>query len=184
MSVSEWNAYGAEYGFVESATAIGFAIVGIIAFIIYLQKRHGIWAIFSFLMVMASMREMDLHKYWTTDSILKSRFYISEQTPIIEKLIGGGVIILLILCAVFLIRRVPYFVSSVWKFHANAWALCFAFGCLIVAKGMDSMARIFPFLADFHAQNRDFLGVIEESLEFTSALFFLLVCFLAIKTSR
>lgn len=133
------------------------------------------------LMALASMREMDLHKEWTTDSILKSRFYLDSNTPDIEKLIGGLVILFLVYAVWQLIKRVPQFVASIWCFVPTAWAIGMGLGLLVVAKGIDSMKRILPFMVEFHTENRAFLGVIEESFEMTGALFFMVFVVMRLK---
>ena len=184
MNEAQWATLGSEHGFFERVSAITFAIVGAFAFIIFAFRRYSLWLYFSLLMAMASMREMDLHKAWTSDSILKSRFYLDSGVPIEEKLIGAGVILLLIFIAVQMTRHIPFWLRSLWNFRARAWTIGFALGSLAVAKLLDSMARVIPPLAEFHAENRAFLTVIEESLEMAGALFFLTLCLMAIRTSR
>ena len=181
LGEAQWGALASEEGIFERLTAITFGVVAVLAMIIFLKKRYNLWAYFSLLMALACMRELDLHKEWTTDSILKSNFYESPNAPLIEKIIGGAVILLLLFLAFQLIKRVPYWIESLWQFKATAWAVLFGLGSLTVAKCMDSMARWFPFLADFKTENGAFLGVMEEGLEMAGALFFLSIFLMALK---
>ena len=62
----------------------------------FIKHRVNLRFVLALGMSLAAMRELDWHKAWTTDSVLKSRFYLSDVTPIYEKVIGGGVILLLL----------------------------------------------------------------------------------------
>jgi len=173
MSMEHRTLIWAEHGLVESLAALFFGVAALLALLI----RTRTYNVFSFLMLMASLRELDLHKYWTVDSILKTRFYLNESTPLVEKMIGGAVVILLLLSAIYLFKRIPIFVKNLWGLQVQSLAVFFALACLVVAKKIDSMARLFPFLADFHAQNNAFLITIEEGLELAAALLFIRACF-------
>lgn len=181
LSPSQWIAISAENQLIEDGTAVAFVIAALLAFVVFIKKRVAIWIYFSALMVLAAMREMDLHKAWTSDSILKSNFYLDEGAGLIERICGVLVILLLLFLAYQMIRRVPAWVAAVWNFQASAWAIGIGLGSLAVAKSMDSMARWFPFMADFKINNGPFLGLMEESLEMVGATFFILVAVMAIK---
>jgi len=178
---SQWAQLTMEHGAVEMATAILFAIAAFLGMVQFIKITAKMDFVFMALMALAGAREMDWHKEWTTQSILKSRFYVDPNTPALEKIIGGLIILFLIYAAWQLIKRVPQFIASVWHFIPNAWAVGLGLGMLVTAKTLDSMARIMPFMAEFHADNRAFLGVIEESFEMTGALFFVVLVFMRLK---
>ena len=176
MDEQSWTVLSSEENFPEMGAVFLFCLTAFLALVVFFAERMKSWLYFSILMVLAAMRELDLHKEWTTDSILKSNFYKSMDTPVIEKIIGGAVILLLLYMAFYFAKRLPKWIGDLWHLREQAWAIGLALGCLTVAKLMDSMSRWLPFLADFHAENRAFLGVMEESLEMTGSLFFVLVC--------
>jgi len=178
---SDWETITAEHNPLEMTTAIAYIIAAIIGLLVFVKDKSQMHFITFALMVLATGREMDLHKEWTTDSILKSRFYIDPATPIIEKIIGGIVILFLVYAVITLVRRTPRFIMMLWQLSALAWSIALGLGLLTIAKTMDSMARLFPFLADFHAHHRDFLNVIEETLELGGALFFVVMVIILIK---
>ena len=180
FSPEEWNNLAFEGGAIETTTEITFALVALLAFVLLFKMRDKIWLYFAILMVAASMREMDLHKAWTTDSIFKSRFYSGDAAPFYEKMFGLLVILALVFCLIQFIRHIPAWISNVMKFQPIALSVLMGLGTLGLGKTLDSMARILPFLADFHAQNRALLRLFEESLEMTSSFFFLLTCLLAL----
>ncbi len=170
----------AENQLIEDGTALAFGIAAGLAFFVFLKRKTKIWVYFSSLMALAAAREMDLHKEWTSDSILKSNFYLKEGAGIGERIIGFLVILLLLFLAYQMIRRVPEWIASLWKFQSTAWAIGMGLGALTVAKCLDSMVRWFPFIADFKINNGSFLGLMEESLEMVGAAFFISVAWMAI----
>lgn len=169
-----------EGGFIEVATAVMFALTAFFALLIYWQKRHRLWLYFGLLMTLACMREMELHRAWTSDSILKSNFYLNADSIRLEVIAGLAVIILLLFLTYQMIRRVPQWLAALWRFKVEAWALGFALGFLTLAKTLDSMKRWFPSLTDFKDDNRAFLDVVEESFELTAVLFLFFICVMAL----
>lgn len=178
---SEWAILVQEHGVIELSAAIAFAVAAFFGLVQFIKTNTKMDFIFMTLMALAGAREMDWHKEWTTDSILKSRFYIDENTPAFEKIIGAIVILFLVYAAWQLLKRVPYFITNVWHFVPTAWAIGLGLGMLTMAKSLDSMARIMPFMAEFHADNRAFLSVIEETMELSGAIFFVMLAFMRVK---
>lgn len=170
----------AENGFIEQGTAIIFGLTGFFALVNFLQCRHKTWLYFSLLMALAALREMEAHRLWTTDSILKSNFYLDAEAWTIEHLAGLAVILLLLFLAYKMAKRVPRWISGVLHLRSEAWAIGLGLGLLTTAKVIDSMNRWLPILAEFKSNNRRFLDVAEESLEMTAAIFFLSICMMAL----
>jgi len=169
-----------EYGLIENLTAFSFAIASFFALIIFIKEKTLIWAVFSYLMSMAFMRELDLHKHWTTDSILKSRFYLNPETPMIEKVIGLFFILTLLLCIFFLLKSIPQFIQNIRQKQKPVFLVLSAFGLIATSKFFDAMARIIPSLKEFHTQNSLLLKMTEESLELVAADLFIFICILKI----
>lgn len=169
-----------EGSILETTTAIIFALTALLAFITLVKKQDKVWFCFGSLMVAATMRELDLHKAWTTDSIFKLRFYSGDAAPFYEKALGLLFVFILLLCLVQFIRHIPSWISNLMKFHPISLSIFLGLGTLGGGKTLDSMTRVLPFLADFHGQNRPLLRMLEEGLEMTSSFFFLLICLLAL----
>jgi len=180
LTQEEWIILGSETGTTEKVTEILFALVAALSLVPLILKRQALWLYFGVLMALAAMREMDLHKEWTTDSIFKLRFYTGDSAPLYEKLIGLTVILILLFSLMKIIRHIPMWLVHVAQFQPIAISILMACGALGAGKMLDSMVRILPFLREFHKQNGPVLAMIEESLEMTSAAFFLLVCLLAL----
>ncbi len=178
---SQWLSIASEQGAFEMLSAILFGIAAFLGLVVFIKTQSKMDFIFMMLMGLACARELDLHKEWTTQSILKSRFYIDPNTPALEKIIGVIVILFLVYSAWQLIKRVPQFIASVWHFVPTAWAIGLGLGMITIAKLLDSMKRVLPFMAEFHTDNRAFLGVIEESMELSGAIFFLIYVMMRLK---
>jgi len=162
-----------EYGLIENISAFGFALAAIFTLILFVRGKEKLWACFSYLMTMAFMREMDLHKAWTTDSILKSRFYLDPQTPFWEKIFGGVIILSLILCAVYLLGHVKLFLSRLIRWDHFSLLIAAGIGTIVASKTLDSFIRLFPLWQDFHHDHDLILRVAEESFDVVAAIFFL-----------
>jgi len=169
-----------EGGIIEYSTALIFALTAIIGFISVFKQRDNDLFFFSILTTLAAMRELDLHKAWTSDSILKSRFYISPETPIIEKAAGGAVVLILIIAAFHFLRKTPNLIRGLIKINPLSWSIGFGFGFLTIGKIIDSAARLFPPLYKVLEQDKTLSRMIEESFEMAGSLFFLMALFLLI----
>lgn len=181
---ANYSVLSAEGGSIENATALLFGIVAILTLCIAWRERRGIWWLFAFFMVTATCRELDLHKAFTQDSVLKLKFYTRSDAPMVEK-IGGGIFVLILVGAIIrLLMHVKQWILDLIKLKPMQMAALLGIGIMGVAKTLDAMVRLFPFLLDFHAQNRAALGLIEETFELTSAAMFLCVCLLWFKTNR
>ena len=184
LAESQWIELGSETGAFERLSAVTFAFISAFVFYMFYQTKEKIHFIFASLMALASMREMGLHRAWTTDSILKLRFYTGDDAPLLEKIIGVVVIMFIIYAGFQMLKKLPYWIGSLLKFNPMAWMIGFGLGLLTFAKLIDSMSRVLPFLANFHTENRSFLTVIEEGMEMTAALFFAGVAIMVFKTNQ
>jgi hypothetical protein len=139
-------------------------------------KKNPNWAFFSLWLTILSVREMDLHKSFTSDSFLKMSFYLSTEIPIGEKFFGIVFIAFIIFMAILTIRVVNYRrLSWLSDKYANLTLIALSGIFMIVTgKFIDSSPRIFPALVRLFADNPSKLGFIEEGLETTGTLFFLL----------
>jgi len=171
-----------ENSWIEQFTVIFFLSASLVAagFFIVQQKTKMIF-IFSALMALAAFREMDWHKKWTSDSILKSKFYVLEATPIQEKIIGGMVIAFLVYALILLMFSSKKWVLDIYRGKLVAWGVFFGLGSLVGAKILDSFSRLVPALNDFKITYEIvFLGL-EETMEMIAASIFL---FLAVMLWR
>lgn len=175
-----------ESGSIETASAI-FYLVAIVLFVILfgVKVTRNNWYMPAAMLALA-LRELDAHKAFTTMSVFKSRFYLSSDVPMFEKLIGLTVIGLLVYMAYLLIsRHLADFIVRLRRFDPTAIAVFLAFACAGVAKTLDGIGRK---LADFNItvtqEYRDIFLVFEETLEFGIGIFFIYALFTYAKLSR
>ncbi len=131
-----------EDGIIESASAFGYFLCSAIIIykgkLSYLKKYHYVFILIVFFM----LREMDLDKKFTTMGIFKSRFYFTPTVPVMEKIVGG-IVILLLFYAVFKIIKIHVkdFIVGL-KSHSVVAASIFTVGALLViSKSLDGLAR-------------------------------------------
>lgn len=123
--------------------------------------------------IAAAAREWDWHKAFTDYSVLKLPFYYREGT-VPERLVAGGVMVLVIASVVVLIARLVQL--KPWKRPITWWAyaLVFAFGMLAFTKVIDRAPAILQ--DDFGITVGDRLRLVayavEEGLEMVLPLFF------------
>ncbi|MFP4161398.1 MAG: hypothetical protein ACLFMW_07280 [Ectothiorhodospira sp.] len=128
-----------EWGIVEVASALGYAAcLALIAW-----RRHVI-ALWPFVVMIGffMLRELDFDKQFTTMGIFKSRFYISPEVPLMEKLVGGAILLGLVLTGILILRRYTRpLLSGLRTGSAVAWGGLLAFGGLVLAKSIDGLPR-------------------------------------------
>lgn len=135
------------------------------------------WYLYSYLALAAALRELDAHRAVTSDSILKSRFYVTPEYPLWEKLFGIAFILSLLFCIVKLAQRLPASLKALWQGVIHVQAIYVCLGLYTVAKIFDGFFRRFPGLSHL----RDDYGVIllyaEESMEMIGAFFLMYAAF-------
>jgi hypothetical protein len=175
LSPSDWQKLSQEDSLIELSAIIAFGFTALLMLIRFIGTKTKMDFIFMTLMVLAAAREMDLHKKWTTDSILKSRFYIDPETPQIEKVIGAVLIFFLIYAAFQLVKRVPTFITDLWRFKAESLGIAMGLGILVLSKVIDSKSRL-PYIGDVLSDfDGLYLGLVEETFETAAAGFFIIV---------
>ncbi|MEM7250080.1 MAG: hypothetical protein AAF493_01565 [Pseudomonadota bacterium] len=105
MDSSAATRFMREDGPVETATV---ALYGLCLALMFLRggmsylRKH--WYAATLVLVLA-LRELDLHKEFTTMGIFRTRFFLSDKVPAAEKLIGALVIIAILAVLIIAVRR-------------------------------------------------------------------------------
>lgn len=156
-----------EGGVVESVSALGYLLCA--AFIvykgklIYLKRYYYLFLLIIFFM----LRELDFDKRFTTMGILKSKFFISNDVPWVEKIVGAMVIALLL----FIVFSILYRHSKDFYYGLKKHSVI-SFGALIVAillgvsKSLDGTARkLNQFGVEIGEKTSMHVSALEEILE-------------------
>lgn len=166
----------AEGGPIESLSAFFLMVAALwVSVEIATRRRACLWHI-AVLLWAATLRELDLDKAFTQSGILSLRLY-SGDAPVIQKLVGAGVLALLLLAGMRLIsRNLSEFVANLPKLRSQEWVLALGIVLLSIAKILDGLGRK---LAFWGVEISRWLGTmasrIEESLEMLAALLILQV---------
>lgn len=170
----EARAMAVEGALVERTGDIFLGIAVLIGIYVAFVQKHHTWRWYPFFMLLALARELSFHKAFTTMGIFKSRFYVSADVPVIEKLFGAVVIFILLYAVV---RVARYFVPMLKQSYQGVTYSLFIFtamGFSAVAKFMDGFFRFFPSMEVYRALLDNHMVFAEESLETASYLLFLL----------
>lgn len=163
----------AEGSFIERPTELlYFALAALMWF--WRQPEDGVleWAALSLLFVAFGAREMDLHRAWTHDSMLKVSFYLREA-PLLHKLVSGAVLLAVVAAALFLMRRCA---RRIWqglrRREVLASTVAIFLVTMVVSKVFDRAINI---LADDYAIStsltiKALVSVVEELLELSLPL--------------
>ncbi len=156
-----------ESGVVESLSAAAYFICAFFMFywggIRYIKQYHY----YFLLVIFFGMRELDFHKKFTTMSLLKSRLYTSGDVPLIEKIIGFMLVVLLLYIAITIVKKnyknLVSGVKALSLIHINA-LLVLVF--LVLSKSMDGISRkLRPFGIEVEKGLAIHLTSLEEILE-------------------
>jgi hypothetical protein len=154
-----------ENGVIESASVLGYFICA--AFIVCKRKIVHLRHIF-LLIIFLMLRELDFHKRFTTMGIFKIRFFTSNNVPLMEKMIGILVILLLIYIAGSIFyRHSKNFTAGLKKRSTVSIGVLLAFAFMGLSKALDGLARKLDGVGiEVSKQISMHAGALEEILEF------------------
>ena len=131
-----------ETGPIERASALGYFLCA--GYMVLLGGRDFVkrYAYIVVLVVLFGCRELDFDKRFTTMGILKSRFYISSDVPLLEKMIGLIVIALLLWAVINIVKNhLTSTLASLAILNERAVGVVMIFVLLVVSKSIDGLAR-------------------------------------------
>jgi hypothetical protein len=161
-----------EEGPIEMIAAIGYMLCAG-AVILLAGYWPGKWHA-AFLLFMLGLRELDFHSRFTSMNLTKIKFYLSQQVPIHEKVIGFTVIALCLYAGYRLLRlEGRRWWADLKARRACAFGVLFGVICALAAKSLDGLARKLRdigMVLDEQASN--YATYVEETLEMGIALMF------------
>jgi hypothetical protein len=126
-----------EGGVIESASVSGYFLC--IAFMIYKRNVANLKHVF-LLIIFFMLRELDFHERFTTMGIFKSKFFMSEDVPLIEKFVGAMIILLLLYVSISLLYRYSKdFLVGLKKRSAVSVGTLLTITLLVVSKSIDGL---------------------------------------------
>jgi hypothetical protein len=168
--------YLGEGNIVESLSAIGYLVCVIFVLykggLDYLKKHY--FLIIAMLLLFA--RELDLDKRFTTKGVLTIKLYVHPEAPMIEKIIGVIVIVLLITTIVMIIKQYAAgLFKSLMERSIVTFGIVMTMILLVFAKTIDGLPRkLEPFGVEFGDLEAIQLGGVEEVFELGIPVFIFL----------
>lgn len=160
---------------VENATVVVYAL----AIIVALAVKHPHLAMrchTALILAIMAARELDMHKSFTTESMIKISYYSKPLDPVYIRVISACVVLTLLAFLLVYLKHLKGFFMDLWRGRAYAVTMAAVLVILPVSKTFDSSPRMAKkFLAiDFPEELRLWLFLSEESLEFLMPVLILL----------
>lgn len=166
----------AESGPIEQ-TSVLFLLLSALALVIDILWRRdlGRWHL-AVLVLAAGLRELDWDKAFTDSGILQLRLY-SGNAPLLHKIIGAVVVILLVWAGLRLLRRsLPDWLRALRGGDVSAWLLLATLGLYGMAKTLDGLGRkLAPLGIEISDWANRTAGRSEEAMELLGAILILQV---------
>ena len=155
-----------ENGPIENASAIGFALCALAVWL-----RSGTSTVtkglVSVLMLVLTMRELDVDKRFFTRGLFKSSQYLKDTVPTGEKIVSAVILLVILGCLVALVMRERQTIrAALRRWHAGTIALATTIVFAGIAKSLDGAARkLAPFGVEVSDDLGVYLGGVEELME-------------------
>ncbi len=176
LPLDELKRWTSEEGLFEQGSWVVYFVVAAVCLFL-MREDPRLYATSAVVVLAMAARELDLHRRFTTDSMLKSRYYLKVQAPLIEKLIAGAVVLALTAVVLYmLVRYLPLLLRRLRERSPAAITLATSFVVLVLTKIADRLPDLVrhDFGAVVPAWLLHLQAVFEEPLESTIPLLFLL----------
>ena len=164
FSAERLDALTKEDGWIEVGTAMLYG-VAILALLAACRFERGFFAHSAFAVSLLGARELDLHKAFTTDSVLSTRFFFRDHVELPEKLIAGAVLLVLLVILIRYLRNWRRLRDGVLQRSPSAMSAALAILLLPATKTLDAFGRIAKSLGFEITFNIDAVGIVEEAME-------------------
>lgn len=168
-----------ENGPVELLTAVGYFCAAFWLILLPLFQPERKTASSGVMVLLLGLRELDFHSKFTTMGVLKSRYYLSPEVPVVEKTIVSVLMIALLIVAIrFLQLNYRKFLEGIKAREATAINAGLAIAIAVASKIMDSNSASMHWIAALYHDNPALsMQINEEVIELAVPLFFLLAVF-------
>ncbi len=156
-----------EDGIIESLSVLGYLVATILILVKGKWSYVKQYYYFFILIIMFGLRELDFHKKFTTMGIFKSKFYLSNEVPIFEKLTGLLIILFIVHIVITIFKNHSEdFITKIRSFSSIHIGALIIFLTLIFSKTLDGLSRKLDLInIVIEKQTSKHVEVIEEVLE-------------------
>ena len=164
-----------EHGLIEFSSGIGyFACLLMLSFFKVKNMKSKLYIML--ILLAFGLRELDFHVLFTTMGITKTKFYLSPDVPVLEKLFGIFVFAALIYIFFYIIRK-HFSEYMVALKEREPFAIGVSCGVLLifVSKGIDGLPRQLNSVGFSITKNTiELMSITEETIELGISLMFMI----------
>jgi hypothetical protein len=165
-----------EGGLIESISAAGYFVCFLTLLCLPKERKPDAGPAILAILLIFGLRELDFHTRFTTMGIFKSRFYLSPEVPILEKIVGAAVLLILAGAMAYVAKRhFATFLRGIRRLEPGPVSGLIAIALLFFTKTVDGLPRKLDGLglASPEALER-FFWTVEEVLEMGIPIFMLI----------
>ncbi len=165
-----------ENGLVEILSVVAYLFAVILLFRKTAVEKVPYGYSSSFLLLLFAMRELDFHKRFTTMGTFKTKYYLSNSVPIVEKIVVVCIMLsLVVFTLMYLKKNVPSFLKKVRAKVGYCIIVAIAICSMFFSKFMDSYSEPLKKVFAYFYGNPDHLSrIIEETAELAIPVLFIL----------
>lgn len=166
-----------ENGPIENVSVAGYFLGAIWVSYLGFKNKASNHYLSAVLLIGLALRELDFHTRFTTMGIFKTRFYISGEVPIQEKVIASIVIAILLISFIFyLIKNIQAFLGAMHRRRTWAISVCIAILLAVLSKTFDRCnEEINHFTTNYLGLSTEkIMQISEETFELAIPVFILL----------
>lgn len=153
-----------ETGWIEVATAILYGIATLL--LLALWRKDGRFFVHSaFVVALLLARELDLHKAFTSDSVLSTRFFFRDHAGVTEKIVAGLVLLVFAVIVIRYLRNWRRLRDGLTLRSPAAISAALAILLLPATKSLDAFGRVAKGLGFEITFDINAVGIVEESVE-------------------
>jgi hypothetical protein len=130
--------------------------------------------------LLLGLRELDFHARFTTMGIFKTRYYISPEVPLAEKLVVSVIVIVISIVAIrYMRQKYSSFLEGFRQRSLPAMAIFLAGCSAVLSKSLDSFSGPIEWLISLFRNDISgmALQVMEESIELAIPAFILIAIY-------
>lgn len=165
-----------EHGPIEWLSAAGYFVCLLALMGMPKERKPAAAMAIGAILVIFGLRELDFHARFTTMGIFKSRFYISPEVPVLEKIIGAAALLILAGAMAYVVKRhFRSFIRGVRRLEPGPFSGLITIALLVFTKTVDGLPRKLDGLGlpSPEALER-FSWIVEEVLEMGIPIFMLI----------
>ncbi len=168
-----------ENSIIETVSVVGYLVASGWLFYIGLRDKHNPSLLTGILVLLLGLRELDFHMRFTTVGIFRTKFFVSYEVPLAEKVVGAVIVMVLAVVIIKYCRRnYSLFFKSLRA--GKAWAIDtgLAIVFMVISKWLDDGPESLEWIISLiHRDPEMCMWIFEEVIEMAIPALILLAIF-------